>query len=199
MTHQEILNHAPSLFDTSEKWNIFTEIANTLENIRHHWFEIAAEEIRRHFIAYPSVGWIVQTSSNSEDVALYLEDYNPGLHIAFYQRYEFGLYLYHTGNFDSDKITSMLRERGYSKIYTCFDRLDRSLEANVKIQTRRPFKFGCPNDGNIPPEELAWYAGNKKDEFVKQAIEQIEKITKDEDITDLIRKLNQNTRIDKSE
>ena len=56
---------------------------------------------------------------------------------------------------------------------------------------RRNFTFGLPNDGQLTERELVWAAAKYEDEFVRQAVEKIERFTKNPEVTQQIRELTQ--------
>lgn len=201
MTAKEITTHTPPFFPTSEDWNAFNELADARDKISEEWLSIPTIKIHEHLIKNPQKGWSsIPWGCKTIDTKLYLTDFGPdSLFLCFAWTYELHLLLWNHDDFDSDEMNRLLNTTEYAPILGAFDRIDLSFEKNTKAVHYRNFSFGSPNDGNIPVNELAWYAGNETDKFVEQAISQLERFTKDEQITYLLGELNRRSRKQKAQ
>lgn len=181
MNTQQILHHEPKLFPSPEDWNAFVDLALQITNIKKHWFTVAAKSYQKKLRSILPEEWTIDTNfGDTADSKVYLTKNGPGaLSLCYGWDYELHLNLDNGTTFNSEKINTLLKSAKYAPILEAFDRIDRSFEPRCKAMCYRNFSFGSPNDGNIPPNELAWYAGNQTDEFVDQAIGQIKKFTHD--------------------
>jgi hypothetical protein len=197
MNAQQILHHEPKLFPSPDDWNAFVELSQQIANIKEHWFTVAAKAFQKKLRPLLPEEWTMDTNWGcARDTKVYLTSYGPGaLALGYGWEYQLHLILGNGSTFNSEKINTLLKSPKYAPILEAFDRIDRSFEDRSKAVCHWNFSFGSLNDGNIPPNELAWYAGNRTDDFVDQAIEQIKKFTHDELVTKLLIELNEEAKI----
>jgi len=196
MTPKEIIAHTPPFFPEVEDWNAFNELINAKNEIIKEWYRTATTQLHDYLIKNPQKNWsIIPWGDKTIDTKLYLTDAGPdSLFLSFAWTYELHLLLWNHEDFDSEEMNRLLKTPEFAPILEEFDRIDRSFEQDTKAMHYRNFSFGSPNDGNIPIDELAWYAGNRTEEFVRQAIAQLEKFTKNEEVTHLLGELNRRSR-----
>ena len=197
MNAQQILHHEPKLFPSPDDWNAFVELSQKIENIREHWFIIATKVFQKKLRTILPEEWTIDTNWGlPRDTKVYLTNNGPGaLALCYGWEYELHLILDNGSNFNSEKINMLLKSAKYAPILEAFDRIDRSFEVRTKAMCYRNFSFACASDGKIPPNELSWYAGNRTDEFVDQAIGHIKKFTHDQIVTELLTELNEEVKI----
>jgi hypothetical protein len=197
MNAEQILHHEPKLFPSSDDWVAYVDLAKQMTNIKKHWLTVAAKAYQKKLRSILPGEWAIDTNfGGAEDTKVYLTKNGPGaLSLCYAWEYEFHLILDNGSAFNSEKINTLLKSPKYAPILEAFDCIDRSFEVRTKAMCYRNFSFGSPSDGNIPADELAWYAGNRTDDFVDQAIEQIKKFTHDELVTKLLIELNEEAKI----
>jgi len=161
MTIQEILSHDPKFFSEVEDWNAFVDLAQKWGLINDHWYAHATKIFQSRMRMKLRPEWVInQNWWKSNDTQFFLEPSGEGgLCVAFGWDYEFHLLLENQERFDSARVNDLLFTPKFAPVLEAFDRIDRSLEERHKAMCYRNFSFGSPNDGNIPSEELAWYAG----------------------------------------
>lgn len=195
MTPKEIIAHKPPFFPAVEDWNAFLELSNQRSKISHEWLRAATTSLRDHLTKNTPKEWLCSAWGSDTDIKLHLCEFGTdSVFIGYGWEYELYLYLDNQNKFDSDKINTLLRTSEFNPILNALDRIDKSFGPEAKVMSYRNFSFGSPNDGNISVDELAWYVGNRSEEFVQQAIAQIEKFTKNEEVTRLLGELNRRSR-----
>ncbi|HTF28962.1 MAG TPA: hypothetical protein VK625_08965, partial [Flavitalea sp.] len=185
--HRELLNQAVGIFNSSEKWNAFVELANQKENIKWYYFQKLKQPLLNYFNANPVHGWVCEPWGNQlYDIRWYLKDFGKdSLALAIGWTFEFHLHLQDTMAFDTDKINELLKT-DHSMLFASFDRVDRQFEENTKAMESRNYEFGTPYDSNFDNsqiDKLSWFAGNETEEFVQQIIRKVERFRKDENLT----------------
>jgi hypothetical protein len=196
---KELLNQAIGIFDTSEKWNAFIELANQKETIKWHYFQKLKHPLLNYFNANPIEGWVCEPWGNQlYDLRWYLKDFGKSsLAFAIAWTFEFHLHLDDTITFDTNKINDLLKT-DYSILLSSFDRVDRQFEQNTKAMESRNYSFGSPYDFNFDNsqiDKLAWFAGNETEKFAQQIIKKVERFRKDKDLTKMLYDLNQKAKI----
>lgn len=191
---KELLNQALGIFDTSEKWNAFLELANQKETMKWHYFQKVKQPLLNYFNANPVEGWVCEPWGNQlYDIRWYLKDFGKSsLALAVGWTFEFHLHLDDTTTFDTNKINDLLKT-DHSILLSSFDRVDRQFEHNTKAMESRNYSFGSPYDFNFDNsqiDKLAWFAGNETENFAKQIIKKVERFRKDENLTKHLYDLN---------
>lgn len=196
MNTQEILHQEPKLFAEVEDWKSLLELRDKIEEIKAHWFSKATTDLQKRLRTSLPPEWKLDTHfGNPNDTRVYLAEFGPkSLALVYGGQYQFQLALDDQQSFNGEKINQLLDSPKFSPVLDCFDRIDRSFEPWYKAMCSQNFSFGSPHDGRIPPDELAWYAGNRTEEFVDQAMAQLERFTKSQEITRLLVELNREGR-----
>lgn len=196
---KELLNQAIGLFNTSEKWNAFVELANQKETIKWHYFQKVKQPLLNYFNAKPVEGWVCEPWGNTDyDMRWYLKDFGKdSIALAIGWTFQFVLHVEDKNAYNSNKIDNLLKSE-FSILLSSFDRVDRQFEPALKIVEKRNYSFNSPYDGNFDDKEidkLAWFAGNETEKFVEQIIKKVERFRKDKDLTKMLYDLNKQTKI----
>lgn len=196
---KELLNQALGIFDTSEKWNAFVELANQKEKIKWHYFQKLKQPLLNYFNANQVEGWVCEPWGDTNfDLRWYLKDFGKGsIALAIGWRFQFVLHVEETNAFDSKKIDDLLRSE-YSILLSSFDRVDRQFEHQSKIVEERNYTFNSPYDTNFDESQLdnlAWFAGNETENFAEQIIKKVERFRQDNVLTKMLYNLNERTKI----
>lgn len=186
--NREFLNEAINLFDTPEKWNSFIELSNKRNDINNEWFKRAKVVTINHFINDIVENWSF-INWNTWDYRWFLEEFGKESFSIWMFGNRIGLWV-NGAEYDSIKATSLLRTERYSPLLS-FLRADEIFQGDWKIAELGNFSFDSNSDGNIENVELAWYAGNKTEEFVNQIAEKVNRIRKNPELTELLRELNE--------
>ncbi len=195
---RELLNQALALFDTPEKWNAFVEMTNQKDTMRWNYFQKLKQPLLNYFNNNPVNGWVCEPWGNPDyDLRWYLKEFGKNsLALAVGWTFKFVLHLQDTDSFDTERINELLRT-DYSILLSSFDRVDKQFEHNLKVVEERNYSFGSPFDGNFDDsqlDKLAWFAGNKTEEFAKQIIRKVEVFRKSEKLTNMLHELNAKTK-----
>ena len=131
---KELLNQALGIFDSSEKWNAFVELANQKDTMKWHYFRKLKQPILNYFNAHPVEGWVCEPWGNKDyDLRWYLKDFGrDSISLAICWTFKFVLHIEDTETFDTKKIDDLLRS-DYSILLSAFDRVDSQFESNYKI------------------------------------------------------------------
>ncbi|MGZ0707493.1 hypothetical protein ACWPKO_04055 [Coraliomargarita sp. W4R53] len=200
MNPKEIINHEPKIFPSAEAWNAFNELVNARQSVVDEWYRIATQRLQKELSELLKLNkdWSFCNWDHDREIKVYLKEFgDESLLIGFGWQYQFHLYLFNPSKFNTTIIDELLRADKFTPVLDCVDNLDKNrlYEEKTKAMSNRNFRFGSVNDGRLDPNELAWHAGNETDEFVKQALEQIEKFTSDTHITELMIELNRQAKI----
>jgi hypothetical protein len=196
---KELINQALRIFDSSEKWNAFVELANQKETIKWHYFQKLKQPLLNYFNANPIEGWVCEPWGDTKyDLRWYLKDFGKGsLSLAIGWTFNFLLHIEDVNGFDTKKIDDLLRSN-YSILLSAFDRIDRQFENQLKVVEVRNYSFNSPYDTNFDDsqlDKLAWFAGNDTENFAKQIIKKVERFRQDKDLTKMLYDLNTETKI----
>jgi len=196
---KELLNQAIEIFDSSEKWNAFVELANQKETIKSHYLQKLKQPLLNYFNANPVEGWVCEPWGDQlYDIRWYLKDFGKNsIALAIGWRFHFVLHIEDTTTFDTKKIDDLLRS-DYSIILSSFDRVDRQFEHQLKAVEVRNYSFNSPYDTNFDDsqlDKLSWFAGNKTENFAEQIIKKVERFRQDKDLTKMLYDLNSKTKI----
>lgn len=188
MKHEQIKN-ASKFFLDRQQWITFIELSQQQNEIQRHWFGEATQKIRDHFHKYPSREWMFEEWGTPWDTWWYLKEFKrSSVGIGFGWEYNFYLGEYF-GNVDKELLAQKLAQE-CPEIKEAFGSIeDKNGYGHVNLIQRGGFAFD-DSQGIISKHELAWYAGHREHEFVNQAIKMIERFTKDEQLTESMKKLN---------
>jgi len=199
---KELMNQTMAMFDSAKKWNAFVELSNMRQSIEREWFLKIKTPLMTHFKKNLSDRWGCESCGNSGyDMRWYLKGFGKNsLALATWWTYTFCLHLEDVSTFNSELVTNRLKDPEYEEILLAFDRIDQPPpDQKFKVLEIRNYHFSdagddCPYNGcfdGVSIADLAWYAGNQTDEFVRQIISKVERFTNDQKVTDLLYKLNQ--------
>ena len=196
---KELLNQALGIFDSSEKWNAFVELANQKETMKLQYLQKLKQPLLKYFNANPVEGWVCEPWGDQfYDIRWYLKDFGKSsIALAVGWTFHFVLHLEDTSAFDTKKIDDLLRS-DYSIILSSFDRVDRQFENQLKVVEVRNYLFDSPYAGNFDDsqlDKLAWFAGNETENFAEQIIKKVERFRQDKDLTKMLYDLNEKTKI----
>lgn len=196
---KELLNHALSLFDTPDKWDAFADLANQKEAIKGIYFKKVKPLLLKHFNENPVQGWVCEPWGDAScDLRWYLSDCGKdSLSLAVGWRFHFVLHLQDTNSFNTTKVDDLLRNE-CSLLLAAFDRVDRQFETQLKAVEVRNYTFGSAFDGcfeDTQIDKFAWFAGNKSQELADQIIQKVEKFRKNEKLTEMLRSINNISKI----
>jgi len=202
MNVQDIISHEPKIFADADNWNAFSEMAAHRDSIINTWYKAATDQIRLHFHNKPSDRWSSSPWDNEYDTKFFLSEFgDQSIFIGYGWKYEFHLYVGDSNQFDFNQMNELLTQDQYSGILEAFNLPPSPIShgndgGKSILANRRHFKFSHNDSVSFVEDEseLAWYAGNRTDEFVQQAIAQLEKFTKNEEITHLIGELNRRSK-----
>jgi hypothetical protein len=192
---QELIKQAMGLFDTPEKWNLFLELVCRKDSIRDKWFTILKEKANKYFSTEGVVnGWGFKSSGfwnfhwylsvhGEKSISLWLEAGN-------FLLYADGSYI------NIEEAESLLRTERFALIITAFgNNIQELFNGNYFVKEERNFIFDSPDDGNFHYDRLAWYAGNRTEDFLEQIIDKVNRFRKNPEITKLLHELNSETKI----
>jgi hypothetical protein len=205
---RELMNQAMAMFDSAEKWNAFLDLSRLVgfkppdnaEGIIGEYFKKVKKPLMAYFSNHIADGWACSPWQNDTmDVCWYLKQFGIGsLALKTGWFFEFHLRVEDTASFDSSRIDQDLKSETYSLIRCAFDADREFVDSQTKLVQTRYYDFdGCLYNGrfgwqHVP--ELAWYAGNRTDEFVDQIIAKVERFTNDKNLTALLCQLNDNAK-----
>jgi hypothetical protein len=196
MSNRQLLEEARRIFNSLEKWNALFEIHGQTDAIITNWLTEGAVALRKDFAETPSNGWSCKRWEADNETKWFLTDLGPesiGLVYAW-PEWEFHLIYKNPAAFDDAKARSLLKE---SKIERLVDKFNpdeepakaggyRSLACDTKFNP-----FGGSTDRTARRRELAWYAAHETNRFVEEMSARVRRITDSDDLTKLIRELNQ--------
>ncbi|MEI6766792.1 MAG: hypothetical protein WCM76_14275 [Bacteroidota bacterium] len=191
---KELIEQAKAMFDTPEKWNAFLELFWQRDEIRNQWYSKLKEEANKRFKRVDSEnGWSFN-SWGFWDMHWYLTadgDKSISLLLGWWGE----LTLFCDENyFDTVKITELLKTEKFAPLLSGFNRIDRFFErGRIAIEIRN-FSFASVYDSHFDLERLAWFAGNKTEDFLNQIVNKVNIYREDEKMTSLISELNQLTK-----
>lgn len=193
---QDLLKHAMSLFDTSDKWNAFYELALQADKIKDFYFSKVRAPLTQYFIDNPVEGWDFEPWGDVRyDLRWFLKDFGKSsVALGVGWRFNFVMTLEDTTGFDNEKVNQLLSSSEYAKLVLAFERTDIQFEQRRKFAEVGNYYFNSPNDSNFTEYQLAWYAGNNTDEFVKQIAAKVDRFRKDAEVTRLLHQLNEQSR-----
>lgn len=196
---QELLTHAMNIFDSVDKWNAFIDLANQKDTIKDAYFSKVKEPLFRYFHENQADGWVCEPwGDQTYDMRWYLKDFGKnslGLGVGW--RYDFVLTLEDPNRFDIEKMYSYLKSPESGKLLAAFERIDSFLpdQRRAIVETGN-YSFDSPFDGNFKDakHQLAWYAGNQTENFVRQIVNKVEKFRKNKEVTDLLYQINEKSK-----
>ena len=192
---QTLLQKSQTIFDKLDKWKAFIEMQEL--KIKDYWLKIGAKRLREYFDKNRSDGWRCEQWGDDLSTQWYLEKFKLGsLAIGLRWGVQLHLHLRDSNRFKTNIIDQQLKSGKYAKLLMPFGVNPLLNASDSKVQARyADFTFGSLNDGNVPDYELAWYAVNRTDDYIKQMAGKIEGFTRDPEMTRLLEELNAEAQI----
>jgi hypothetical protein len=184
-----------SLFKTAEEWNAFLELRKQFGSIHNEWYKKLQTSLAAYFAEDDVRGWGFEYW-NTYDMSWFLSDFgNRSIKLLLGWGGEFNLHV-DPSKHNVKKINVLMKNEEYKPLLNAF-RVDifpnNDYERIIIEQRNYTFNdsFGMIQDS----EMLAWYAGNKTDEYVAQIAEKVNRIRKNEELSNLLYSLNKETQI----
>jgi len=189
--NEAFLKEAVTLFDTDDKWNSFLELIKNKDGIKTIFFKKLQIELNKRFGQNDFVDNWGFVSVNEKHFRWFLKDFgDESISLLFHFGYIFSIRS--NPNFtDSSKIKEFLHTQRYSPLFNFLDRQDSGTNDWEIIRESGCFYFDSIFDGNFNEDQIAWFAGNKTEEFVNQIAEKVNRIRKNPEMTELLRELNE--------
>jgi len=197
----DVVNQVEDLFCDKEQWTSFLELAAQKKYIWQTWWQTFQAPMTKCFtIDNPMEIWGFTSFAGSDcwDFRWYLSEFGDKSLCLWAGNYwgKYSLLLWADSNqHDPEKISNLLKEPEYSPIISAFESPYCNLPPNeeFKIVDQGDYIF----DGSkvIPlVENMAWYAHYKPEKFVSLMLKKVDRFRKDATVTDLLRKINIETR-----
>lgn len=195
--NQELLNEVKAMFDSPEKWNSFLELVWKKDEIRNQWYTKLKDSANKRFSTDEFVENWVFNSWGLWDMHWYQKEHGDNS-IGLLMGWQGEMTLYCNAEYyDVKKIKELLGTGKYAPLLSCLSRIDKLYDGGRIAIEMRNFSFGSAYDSKFDLERLAWYAGNRTDDFVNQIADKVNRYRKDEKINSLLNELNIQTKIDK--
>jgi hypothetical protein len=184
--HQEIIKKTVEIFDESAKWNSFLHLVSLKGHIINQWYNKLKDEVDNNII--PIEGWIF----DKERFQWHLKKYGKDSFSIWFEDASF--YLWVNGYFfDVEKIRELLKDSRFDPIVSGIPHKDLDSSSGRIINETGRFVFDSPYDNCFNYDQLAWYAGNRTDEFVRQLQAKLDPFMTKE-VTDLFIELNEKSK-----
>jgi hypothetical protein len=190
---QELITKAMKMFDTYEKWNAFIELSNSKQEIRKRYFERLKTALISHFVKDVNDSWGF-TVMWQEQYRWFIREYGPESICLLWRVQDLVLWC-NAQYFDAQLVNEALNSPEFNPIFNCFTYTDTrsSTALHHFCEEKHRFNFEDSTSYSGPDEEnadkLAWFAGIKTEEMVRQIATQVNKF-RTEEITTLLRELN---------
>lgn len=190
---RELLNQTMAIFDTPEKWNSYLELKNAFNQIKAQWINKLRNNISGVFNKNKLDGWEFKQSESHLQFKWYLKDFGPNSLSILMSYAQIGLWVW-PDNFDVQKINDLLLSDEYKSLGDTFIP-DKTSDCNkwVLLESGK-FYFESQDDGKFEFDNLLWYAEHQTDSFLNQLIAKVDRIRRDDKLTNLLREINQKTK-----
>lgn len=191
--NEELILAAMNLFDTPEKWTSFCELKKNSDEIQNRWMKKLQTEIYQREMKNPRPDWEFNIWG-SWDMQWYIKgESNRSLTLHFngsiFRLFSNG------GDLDLAKVNEKIKDPKFDILKSCFDRLDGTDFDRIGWEERN-FSFGTIYDGKFPDyNTLAWYAGNRTNDYADQLIAKVRKFQTPE-VTALFKEINSSCKKD---
>ena len=192
--NQDLLKQAIKLFDTDEKWNSFLELIYKKDTIKRYLWEIFQSSMNEKFGKHDIVeGWSFWSETPTQ-YRWYLTEYGKdSCYIILTEGRN--LMLWANGNkYNLPIIRNTLNSERFSPLFGFVDRIDQignDDQWNIFRESGN-LVFGSSYDNNFPNDDrLTWFAANRTTDFVEQIAAKVNRVRKDENMTLLLRELNE--------
>ena len=171
--NNELLFQAMELFNTSDKWSAFVELASKTEEIERIWWGKLRRELLEIESEKGNPDWTTHIWGEPWDIGWYING-EPDNSIAIHF-WKDSLRVVAYSKIDNDKLNNLFnRDERFSAIKRCFERLDGSNQDIIGWEDRN-FSFDSINDFPAGSSKLSWYAGNETSDFANQIIRKVRK------------------------
>lgn len=189
--NREFLNEAINLFDMPEKWGSFLELSYKKEEIKNEFFKRLQTSLNKKFTQEDLVaGWSYK-SINSRHYRWFLNDFGEeSCCILFHLGHIISLRI-HPHHISYTDIKDAISTEKYASIINLVNRQDEGTNEWELIREIGDFHFNSPYDGHFNEDRIAWFAGNKTEEFIEQIAKKVNRIRRNPELTQLLRELNE--------
>lgn len=188
---QRLLVETKAMFDTFEKWDVFLELCKLKREIVEDWYSALFVGMKNRFLKDDIVaGWSFNAKTYNTYV-WYLSKYGP-LSIGIWFEGCFQLNMWADANTcNLDKTKELLNtDPCFQPILTAFGNIDGRFVDGYIVKGNLSWElegyYGRPEE-----ERLAYYAYKETDHMIAQVSTIIDRFRKDERVTALLEKLNE--------
>lgn len=197
MITEFLLNQTVDIFDTPEKWQALQDLQELQPHMMCHWLKRGADEVIKQFQSEPSAHWKCCPWDNPWEVWWHLEDLDEkSIGIGFgWPEWGFHLCSRDNRSIDQEVAKALMKSSNeeFRKLRDAFE-------------DEHPKRSSIASDTSFNPfmgeslirdrqRELAWYAAHDPQRFAKEMLKKARLITQDNELTGLIRLLNERSRI----
>lgn len=197
---KELLNEVVKIFDSCEKFLSFWELATQKDVIKEHLSKPIKPLLDKYFKENKVDGWsYTECGTPYIDACWYLKEFGKGslaIRLGFF--FQIRLLEEDLLKFNRNKISELLKNDEYSPLFDAFERRDFEEKYGCHIIEVGNYYFGDQNDGRFNEEQSAWFATYETQKMAEQIIAKIERFRKNEVVTNLLRKLNEESMIKSS-
>lgn len=189
--NQELLKHAPKIFDTLDKWNALFEIHRQTDAIIEAWLTQGAEALQKSYANDPN--WGCKEWGSKRDTRWYLKGCEECVGIGLgWPGVELHLYLANQVASYDDAFDLLKTAKFQPLLHTLDLQTPSSRKGDGSLASNTTFN-PCTDatDWQERRRELAWQAGRTTDEYVKKMGGKIRLLTDNAALTALFRELNQ--------
>lgn len=186
---KELIKQAEILFDAPDKWVSFNELKVISDELVNVWTKKMSEAVTGHFANSDS--WDFALISEW-DIRWFLPGYDKNSCSIVLEGHEFYLWI-NNEIYDYKKVMELVSTKKFQPLRDAFQRLDKATSGYIFRETGNwHFKDGL-NNGSYESSDLAWYFGNRTDEFIEQLVKKIDRFNND-NVKGLIREINDITK-----
>jgi hypothetical protein len=195
--NQELIEQVKAMFNLPEKWNAYLELYRQKEEVKNQWLLKLKEEATRKFLTDGLVeGWGFNSWGYCDMHWFQLEHGSNSIMLQLSWQLEMSLFVDGTTH-DIPKTHELLKTNKFVLLSNCFNKIHAKYEGGRLITEKRNFAFNSPYDSNFDFDRLAWFAGNRTNDFLSQIEEKVDKFRKDDRINLLLGELNTLTKLNK--
>ncbi|GAA4361812.1 hypothetical protein GCM10023185_29100 [Hymenobacter saemangeumensis] len=191
------IRQSVQLFDSSDKWLAFVELAQEKESLEKAMHRTAYDRLKSYFLKSPcAAGWTYKPIDNDEQMMLWYltEHHENSICIVFGWRGQFWMEARGGETYNNlDRAVELLKEPKFANLLTAFERVDQGVNGVYLANEAFNFSFGTPFDTRFTATALAWHAQFETEKFLEQVVAKVARFQTPE-MTDLLNELNQLTR-----
>ncbi|MDZ4809264.1 MAG: hypothetical protein SGI96_13495 [Bacteroidota bacterium] len=158
---KELIEKSLELFSIPEKWNAFLELSFLKDKIIEHW----KSKLKKYIIEKIDLpeAW----DFNQNGMQWYLKEFGNNSLSIWLEGEHFSLYA-EQAHYDVDLINNKLKEHKFKSVNDSIMYKDIGFGNGYFFREKGRFEFENLYDNNFDSNRLAWFAGNKPDEYVNQ-------------------------------